>query len=63
MASWIKEEIKISAGTKVLAQTPVIVQRYAACRVGGEVSLNGSLAAFTFAQDSLMNGAFKGKTR
>ena len=45
MASWSKEEIKISGGTEVLAQMSDIFQRRSAVRVCCEVSLNGSLAA------------------
>ena len=60
MASWSKEEIKISGGTKVLAQIPVIFQRRSVFRGGCEVSLKESLAALTAAQKSLMNQVFKG---
>jgi len=62
MTSWSKEEIKISDGTKVLAQMPVIVKRRSAFSVGCEVSLKESFAALAAAQKSLMNFSFNKAT-
>ena len=63
MTSWSKEEITISASTKVLAQMPVIVQGHSASRLGCEVSLKESLAALIATQKSLMKSSLAEVTK